>query len=109
MDTQREPGRLQQSGDDQTWLELDPEDLIGDGRITHDTEPESMLRDNRIRAGHAVRLLLFEHNGSDVISGEQAAISVVVDLMHLADMCGFGEEWLDDAREQHRREITGDF
>lgn len=101
----REPGRLSPTGDD--VRDLDPATLAGDGTLTGGTDPESLIHDNRIRAATGLRVL--REHGSPADNVDQALADVLVDLLHLGDLLGADPGWVEDAREHHRKEITGDY
>lgn len=104
-DTPAEPGRLPPA-DVQPW-NLDPATLTGDGEFRGDTDPASLQHNNRIRAAQALRAL--RAHGSSAEYADQALADVLVDLLHLGDLLGVDPEWVTDAQEHHRKEITGDY
>lgn len=103
----REPGRLSPPRDGIEPWDLDPETLMGDGEFQGGRDPESLLHDNRIRAGYGLRA--FRKHGSPADNVDQALADVLVDLLHLGDLLGVDPGWVADAQEHHRKEITGDY
>lgn len=101
----QEPGRLSPI-DSEPW-EIDPRTLMGDGEFRGESNAESLLHDNRIRAASGLRAL--REHGSSADNVDQALADVLVDLLHLGDLLCADPGWLDDAREHYRKEITGDY
>jgi hypothetical protein len=101
-----EPGRLAPI-DGVSVGDLDPESLMGDGVLLGGSDPDSLHHDNCIHAASGLRVL--RAHGSPADNVDQALTDVLVDLLHLGDLLGVDPDWVSDAREHHRKEITGDY